>query len=53
MSLAKNGDLKDTKEKRMIALLMLWTQMKQVPISAGLAIMENASRYNDSYNAKK
>ncbi|RFB20711.1 hypothetical protein DZB87_26495 [Bacillus sp. ALD] len=52
LSLTKNGDLKDNREKRMIALLMLWSQMNQLPISAGLAIMENASRENDSYNAK-
>lgn len=52
LSLANNGDLKDTTEKRMIAFLMLWAQLNQVPISAGLAIMENASGYNDSYNAK-
>lgn len=52
LSLTKDGDLKDNREKRMIALLMLWSQMNQLPISAGLAIMENASRDNDSYNAK-
>lgn len=52
LSLTKNGDLKDSREKRIIALLMLWSQMNQLPISAGLAIMENASRDNDSYNAK-
>ncbi|WP_240035119.1 hypothetical protein [Neobacillus notoginsengisoli] len=52
LSLTKDGDLKDEIEKRMIALLMLWAQMNQLPISAGLAIMENASKENDSYNAK-
>lgn len=52
MSLARNGDLKDEIEKRMIALLMLWSQMNQLPVSAGLAIMENASKDVDSLNAK-
>lgn len=52
LSLSKNGDLKSNTEKRMIALLILWSQMNQMPISAGLAIMENASKDNDSYNAK-
>jgi len=52
LSLTKYGDLKDNTEKRMIALLMLWSQMNQLSISAGLAIMENASKDNDSYNAK-
>jgi hypothetical protein len=52
LSLTKNGDLKDDTEKRMIALLVLWSQMNQLSISAGLAIMENASKDKDSYNAK-
>lgn len=52
MSLTKNGDLKGEMEKRMIALLMLWSQMNQLPVSAGLAIMENASKGDDSLNAK-
>lgn len=52
LTLTKNGDLKKNGEKRMIALLILWSQMNQLPISVGLALMENASRDNDSYKAK-
>lgn len=52
MSLTRDGDLKSTKEKTMVALLMSWSQMNHLSISAGLAIMENASKYTDSHNAK-
>ncbi|GAA0335055.1 hypothetical protein GCM10008931_28320 [Oceanobacillus oncorhynchi subsp. oncorhynchi] len=52
LSLTKNGDLEDDKEKRMIALLMVWCQMNCLSVSAGLAIMENAFRDHNSYNAK-
>lgn len=52
MSLTKHGDLKSTKEKTMVALLMSWSQMNHLSISAGLAIMENASKYTESHDAK-
>lgn len=52
LTLTRNGDLTDDREKRIIALLMLWSQMNELSVSPGIAIMENASRENNSYNAK-
>lgn len=52
ISLTKNGNLKSEMEKRMIAFLILWSEMDQLPISAGLAIMENASKEDDSFSTK-
>src|SRR5690625_2065223 len=52
LSLTESGDLEDNEEKRMIALLMLWAQMNNLPISPGLAISENALGDRNSHNAK-
>src|SRR5690625_116680 len=51
-SLTESGDLENNEEKRMIALLMLWTQMNHLPVSAGLAISENVLGDKNSYNAR-
>lgn len=52
LKLCEQGVLKNTREMRIIALLMTWALMNQFPISAGMAIKENAIKINDSIYAK-
>ncbi|EOH74933.1 hypothetical protein ACHEVJ_16145 [Enterococcus raffinosus] len=52
LRLTKYGALKDLSEQKQIALLMLWAQMNNIPVSAGFAIMENAFKANDSVEAR-
>lgn len=52
LKLSEQGFLKDEKEMRTIALIMTWALMNQFPISAGLAIKENAVKVKSSSFAK-
>lgn len=52
LKLAKQGTLKNLEELHTIALLMLWADMNSIPISAGLAIKENAIKAGNSQLAK-
>jgi hypothetical protein len=52
LRLCEQGCLKDELEMRTIALIMAWSIMNGISISAGLAVKENASKESDSDNAK-
>ena len=52
LSLCEKGFLDNEREMRIVALLMVWTQMNDISISAGIAITENASKLTDSNLAK-
>ena len=48
LSLCEKGSLHNEKEMRTIALLIVWAQMNDISISAGIAVTENASKFPDS-----
>jgi len=52
MKLCHQGFLQDELEMRTIALLMTWAIMNGIPVSAGMAIKENANKTDDSISAK-
>ncbi len=47
LNLSRDGFLKDEKEIQIIAILMTWVIMNNFPASAGLALKEYASKFND------
>lgn len=53
LKLSLDGFLKDSHEKNLISLLMVWTHILDINLNGSLAIMENAYASSDSVNAKK
>ena len=52
LKLCQNGSLKNEKEMRIIAIIMTWSIMNDLSISAGLALKENAIKAGSSNYAK-
>ncbi len=52
LKITKEGQLQNQDETKLIALLMVWTHMNDIPISSGFALRENAYRIQNSNNAK-
>lgn len=52
LKLVRFGHLKDFHEQKQIALIMLWAQLNDIPISAVFAIRENAFNLDNSLEAR-
>lgn len=52
LNLSRDGYLKNETEMRIVALLMTWVLMNRFPVSAGLALKEYATKFDDIIGPK-
>ena len=52
LKLCEKGSLKNKDESQLVALLITWAEINDMPISAGLAIMEGATQIHSEEKAR-